>query len=56
VDWIDFTCHGTLIGCDFVGFEKNTIGWDFHTLIDLDDITGEDKVLVDFNERTISDD
>lgn len=56
VNRIDFTSHCAFIGGDFIGLEKDSISWDFHTFIDLNDISNKDKVLVNFNELTVSND
>ena len=55
VDWIDLTCHGTFISCNFVCLNKNTIGWDFHTFVDLNNVSYKNEVLVNFNRFSISD-
>lgn len=53
VNWVNFTSHSAFIGCNFISLDKNSVSWDFHTLVDLNYISHKDKVLMNFNEMAI---
>lgn len=54
VDRIDFTCHRALISRYIVCIDKQTISGNLHTLINSNNISNQNKILVNFNRRAIS--
>lgn len=48
VDWVGFACHCTLVCCDFVGFNEESICWNLHAFGQLNDVANQQVVLVHF--------
>jgi hypothetical protein len=54
VDGVSFSRHGALVCGDFVGLDQKTIGWNFHALAKLHDITNEKVVLMQLTLLTLA--
>jgi hypothetical protein len=52
---VDLTCHCALVCCYLVRLEQNSVGWNFHAFVDLNNITYQNKILMNFNQFAISD-
>lgn len=54
LDWLRFSSHGTLVSWDLVGLDEQPISRYLHTLCDKNDISNQDKILMNFHGDSIS--
>lgn len=51
---VRFTGHGRLIDLNTAGLQHNTVDWDTHASLDLDNIANTELVTVDFHPRPVT--
>lgn len=53
-NWFCFAGHCTLVAYNFVGFNQKSISRDLHSSLNFDNVSNKNKILMDLNEFTIS--
>ena len=56
LDLLTFTCHSRLISQDTITLKNDTVYWDVHTGFDLDDVSDDDVVSMDWDFLGVSHD
>jgi hypothetical protein len=51
---VSFSSHRTFIGGNLVRFYEKGISWNFHSLLNVDDIACKHHILMDLDKLTIS--
>lgn len=54
LDWLRFSSHGALVSWDLIGLDEQSISRYLHTLSDKNNISHQDKILMNFHSDSIS--